>query len=74
MEKLKMIKVLHKALDILEFVSYDKNRTYSLTEIAQEIDEKPTTCANIIKTLLDQNMWNVLESEVISWVLWHLVS
>ncbi|NMB97639.1 MAG: hypothetical protein GYA02_13690 [Clostridiaceae bacterium] len=49
-----MIKVLHKALDILEFVSYDKNRTYSLTEIAQEIDEKPTTCANIIKTLLDR--------------------
>lgn len=49
-----MIKVLHKALDILEFISHDKSKTYSLTEIAQEIGEKPTTCSNIIKTLLER--------------------
>ncbi len=49
-----MIKVLHKALDILEFISHDKDKVYSLTEIANEIDEKPTTCSNIIKTLLER--------------------
>lgn len=47
-----MIKVLHKALDILEYISSDKNKHYSLTEIAEVINEKPTTCSNILMTLL----------------------
>lgn len=47
-----MIKVLHKALDILEYISNDKDKQYSLTEIAQAINEKPTTCSNIVMTLL----------------------
>jgi len=49
-----MIKVLHKALDILEYISNDKERQYSLTEIAQAINEKPTTCSNIVQTLLER--------------------
>jgi len=49
-----MIKVIHKALDILEYISHDKGRSYSLTEIAQAIDEKTTTCSNIVKTLFER--------------------
>lgn len=49
-----MIKVLHKALDILEYISNDKDKQYSLTEIAQAINEKTTTCSNIVMTLLER--------------------
>ena len=49
-----MIKVLHKAFDILENMSAHKDRVFSLTELAEMIGEKPTTCANIVKTLCDR--------------------
>lgn len=49
-----MIKVLHKAFDLLESMSADKNRVFTLTELASMIHEKPTTCANIVKTLCDR--------------------
>ena len=49
-----MIKVLHKAFDLLESMSADKKRVYTLTELAAMIHEKPTTCANIVKTLCDR--------------------
>ena len=49
-----MIKVLHKAFDLLESVSANKNRVFTLTELATIIGEKPTTCANIVKTLCDR--------------------
>ena len=49
-----MIKVLHKAFDILESMSADKNRIFTLTELSTMINEKPSTCANIVKTLCDR--------------------
>lgn len=49
-----MIKVLHKAFDLLESMSADKNRVFTLTELAAIINEKPNTCANIVKTLCDR--------------------
>ena len=49
-----MIKVLHKAFDLLESMSANKERVFSLRELASIIEEKPTTCANIVKTLCDR--------------------
>ena len=49
-----MIKVLHKAFDLLESMSADKKRAFTLTELSSMINEKPTTCANIVKTLCDR--------------------
>mgnify|MGYP002409851437 CR=1 FL=1 len=51
---IQMIKVVHKVFDILEYISHDKSRSYSLTEIAQAINEKTTTCSNIIRTMLER--------------------
>lgn len=49
-----MIKVLHKALDIIEFIaSGDEGRT--LGSISDAIGEKNTTCSNIVQTLLKRN-------------------
>ncbi len=49
-----MIKVLHKAFDLLETIALDKERVYTLTELAGLIDEKATTCSNIVKTLCER--------------------
>ena len=49
-----MIKVLHKAFDLLESMAQYKNRSFTLSEIATMINEKPTTCANIVKTLCNR--------------------
>ncbi len=49
-----MIKVLHKAFDLIESMSADKDRVFTLTELSSMINEKPTTCANIVKTLCDR--------------------
>lgn len=46
-----MIKVLHKAFDLLESMSANKERVFTLAQLAGMIEEKPTTCANIVKTL-----------------------
>ena len=49
-----MIKVLHKAFDLLESMSADKSRAFTLKELSAMINEKPSTCANIVKTLCDR--------------------
>lgn len=49
-----LIKVLHKAFDLIESMSADKSRVFTLTELSSMINEKPTTCANIVKTLCDR--------------------
>ena len=46
-----MIQVIHRALDILEFVSQDAGSPKLLSEIASGLQLKPGTCANIVKTL-----------------------
>lgn len=50
-----MIQVVVRALDILEFVARDTEKTSSLTEIATHVQLNQATCANIIKTLVDKN-------------------
>ena len=46
-----MIKVVEKALNILELLSSDQNKEFFLGEIADTLKMDHGTCANIIKTL-----------------------
>lgn len=56
-----MIKVLHKAFDLLESVASYQDRVFTLTELSQMIQEKPTTCANIVKTLCERGYLSRVE-------------
>jgi DNA-binding IclR family transcriptional regulator len=47
-----MIQVIHRALDIVEFIARDRSREYGLSEIADSLGLNHGTCANIIKTLV----------------------
>ena len=47
-----MIQVVHRALNLLEFIAQHPNREYSLTEIADQHQLNHGTCANILKTLV----------------------
>ncbi|NLO36841.1 MAG: helix-turn-helix domain-containing protein [Clostridiaceae bacterium] len=47
-----MIQVLHRACDILELLASQIDREFRLGEIARELAISPSTCANIIKTLV----------------------
>jgi DNA-binding IclR family transcriptional regulator len=49
-----MIKSLHKAFDLLEYLSSAGDRTVPLSELASAIGEKTTTCANILKTMTER--------------------
>ena len=46
-----MIQVIHRALDILELLGSQPERTVPLGEIAQRLDLHRATCSNILKTL-----------------------
>lgn len=46
-----MIQVINRAIDILELLSQDLNKKYTLGEIADNLELNHGTCANIIKTL-----------------------
>jgi DNA-binding IclR family transcriptional regulator len=50
-----MIQVLHRAFDILELCASDKEKAHTLSEIAEKLQLNPTTCANIIKTMVTRN-------------------
>jgi DNA-binding IclR family transcriptional regulator len=49
-----MIQVIHRALDILEFVARDRNREFGLGEISENLGLNKGTCANILKTLVSR--------------------
>ena len=49
-----MIQVIHRALDILEFISRDRTKEFGLGEIADSLELNHGTCANIIKTLVNR--------------------
>ena len=49
-----MIKVLHKAFDLLEIMAENKSKVFTLTELAEMIGEKPSACANLVKTLCER--------------------
>ena len=46
-----MIKVIDKALNIIELLASEQNRKFQLGEIADTLEMDHGTCANIIKTL-----------------------
>ena len=49
-----MIQVVHRALDIIEFVARDRNKEFGLGEISGNLGLNKGTCANIIKTLVSR--------------------
>jgi DNA-binding IclR family transcriptional regulator len=49
-----MIQVIHRALNILEYVSEDGNKPKPMGQIAQDLGLNTATCANIIKTLVQR--------------------
>ena len=49
-----MIQVINRALNILEFVSKEREREFFLSEIANSLSLNTSTCANIIKTLVNR--------------------
>lgn len=56
-----MIKVLHKAFDLLESMAAYKDRVFTLSELSEIIQEKPSTCANIVKTLCERGYLSRIE-------------
>jgi DNA-binding IclR family transcriptional regulator len=49
-----MIQVAHRVFDILELLSQEIDREFRLGEIAEALDLNPSTCANILKTMVDR--------------------
>jgi DNA-binding IclR family transcriptional regulator len=49
-----MIQVIHRALNILEYVAKDGNKPKPMGQIALDLDLNTATCANIIKTLVQR--------------------
>lgn len=49
-----MIQVIHRALNILEYVAQDGNKPKPMGQIAQDLELNTATCANIIKTLVQR--------------------
>ena len=58
-----MIQVLHRAFDILEFVSKYPDKPKLLGEIANNLHLKPGTCANIVKTLTTRGYLEKMDSQ-----------
>lgn len=46
-----MIQVLNRSFKILEYMSEEPNKAYTLSEIAELIDVSPSTCSHIMKTM-----------------------
>lgn len=49
-----MIQVIHRAFDILEYLSDDRAQPKALGEIADAVQLNHGTCANILKTMVDR--------------------
>lgn len=49
-----MIQVLHRALDIMEYCSKQPEKEHLLNEIADHLGLNHSTCANILKTLVNR--------------------
>lgn len=49
-----MIQVIQRALDIFEFLAEEPHKSRSLSEISNAIGIQPSTCANIVKTLVQR--------------------
>jgi len=49
-----MIQVINRAIDILEILSQDLNKKYTLGEISDTLKLNHSTCANIMKTMVSR--------------------
>jgi len=49
-----MIQVIHRAIDIIEFIARDPERPKALGEVAEAVRLNHATCANILKTLVSR--------------------
>jgi len=49
-----MIQVLHRAFDILELLAKDREKSFTLSEIANQLELNHATCANILKTMVQR--------------------
>lgn len=58
-----MIQVIHRALDILEFVAKDPEQPKNLGDIAGPLNLNAGTCANIIKTLVQRKYLDKLDKK-----------
>ncbi len=51
-----MIQVINRSIDILEYVAEEINRPKLMGNIAQDLNLNTSTCANIIKTLVNRGL------------------
>lgn len=58
-----MIQVIHRALDILEFIGKDANKPKTLSEIANTLNLNAGTCANIIKTMTSRRFIQKIDNK-----------
>lgn len=58
-----MIQVINRAFDILEYVAQERSKPKLMGEIARDLNLNTSTCANIIKTLLDRGVLKKASNE-----------
>jgi DNA-binding IclR family transcriptional regulator len=58
-----MIQVINRSIDILEYVAEEINRPKLMGNIAQDLNLNTSTCANIIKTLVNRGLLKRAEDE-----------
>lgn len=58
-----MIQVIHRAVDIIEYIAVDPTRPKLMGHIAEDLNLNAATCANIIKTLVQRGIVKKAENE-----------
>lgn len=58
-----MIQVIHRAVDIIEYVAKDINKPKLMGNIAHDLSLNTATCANITKTLVSRGLLKKAKSE-----------
>lgn len=58
-----MIQVIHRSVDIIEYVAQDVNKPKLMGNIARDLNLNTATCANIIKTLVNRGLLQKAENE-----------
>ena len=58
-----MIQVINRSIDILEYVAEEINRPKLMGNIAQDLNLNTSTCANIVKTLVNRGLLRKADNE-----------
>ena len=58
-----MIQVINRSIDILEYVAEEANKPKLMGNIAQDLNLNTSTCANIIKTLVNRGLLRKADDE-----------